>query len=327
MRRIKRKPVHFVFKAHSGGEEYHSKPIKKEIKTLVVEEVSGELINKQIKKEDIRKPFSFKGNLNFVTKKRLFLRALKKGKKVVYGETLLNYREKKILEDLSRKTERLKSISVEKPTVNNIKNYFIAFAKFNKFRHKLIQRTIKRVIRKKETPLEAQYGTAHSLLSRELRKEGIESSREITPLVFPWDIIVLRKLMSGIAPSRIKPIEYKKAYISDKGERWVVYGRKHNILYHKKIIEIITGKKYDQITDKDFRFYALVETTMLNRLSEKQVDKIIREADISLMFGFNSLPIPVRDNISHKEFHNKLISLLNKHSSFQKIYKQFKTIH
>jgi len=306
----RRKPIHFVFSAHGASEIYRKKPLSKNVKTFVTEGGEGWPADKLFTREVVAKlPESKKREY---TKKQFFLSLLESGKKLVIGETVIpNSIEKEKLHLLHYKMFRFLETAASKPSLINVKKYLVAVARYNKFRHKLIRRTIKKLIKQKEIPLEAQYGTYHSLLSNELKKRGIESSREIMPQVFDWETILLRKLMLGIKPQSISPVEYKKGVISFRA----------NI--NKNMTKIITGKYHSKITDRDFRFLSLVETTLLNRLEEKQIDEIIKKRDVSLMFEFNGLPNPFKENTPYKEFRKKLVEFLNKYSEFQKTHKQF----
>jgi len=315
MFRRKRKSVHLILRSHFHGEKFRAGKLPpQKIKKFIVEYGVDLPIDRPIQKKDIilvtPQPGSSISNFN-TTEKKFLSDALKHGKKVVVGEMTRSKAELKKLWSMKGKLYKMDLTLMENPTLNDIKKYFILTANYGKFRHELIRGNIKYAIKKKETPIEVIYGSAHSLLSKELKKEGIESSRKIKPQVFIHEIILLRKLMAGVSPSQIKPIEYKRAFVS-------------LLSFDDRMYTNVTGKNWFKINDKDTRFYALMETTMLNRLSEEQIDKIIKTKDLSLMFTFNGISNPFKENISRRKFHEQLIEFLNKYSDFQKIHKQFK---
>jgi len=303
MFRRKRNPVHFVFEAHSPEQEYRKGKLPRNIKTIVFELYKGWPKGQPLTEEIVNK---FPSDTRFEkTRKEFFLKALKESRRFVAGETVTLAEKKRLMLLEGREFMRWTYAFFE-PSLKDIQKYFVAKARNNRFRHELIKKTIKELIEKKVIPLEARYGTTHSLLSMELRKQGIESSRTIKPQVFLPQEILLRKLTLGIKASQIKPVEYKKAFA--------------DLISHtnEKMNEIIAGKKYEKWTEKDTRFFSLVETTLLNKLSEPQIDEIIKTRNPGLMFEFNGLPNPLKEQIPHIEFRKKLIEFLNKNSSFQR---------
>lgn len=289
----KRNNVRFVFTTHPHTDKrvYLPQTLLKGAKTIVYERAGG----------IVGRPRSFTPSPTFLqiweegakygeglekTEDKFLLNAIRKGIRVVPGELVKTKADFKKLNNLWGKEFRTYGIANARRRLKDIKSFFQAALKFEKERHKIIRETIK----KSRKPLAARYGIFHSLLSRELQKEGIESVRKILPQVFDWELIVSRKLMVGLRPT---DLEYKKGFIS---KAW----GKHDSYYENKL------------SDKELRFSSLIETTLLNLLTEKQIDKIILHGygeDIpKMVYKFNGLP----ENPTRKQ----LEEFLEKHSSF-----------
>ncbi|VVC72114.1 Uncharacterised protein [uncultured archaeon] len=90
--------------------------------------------------------------------------------------------------------------------VSAIRDFYGAQAQYERSRHELIRSTLQRL----PTPLTAQFGTAHSLLTAELAREGVASSRDLKPVIFDLPTALVRKLARGGKPS---DREYKLAFL------------------------------------------------------------------------------------------------------------------
>ncbi|MBU2099998.1 hypothetical protein KKG83_05025 [Candidatus Micrarchaeota archaeon] len=284
-RKPKIKKVHFEFDSHAFGQPYSRRKPKKKTKSIVVERAVG--LNRQFNHSDFLS--IEEGDVFDKSYNKYLSAALAQGKNVVAGENA-NKRQLAKLKDLSEREEKLFYEANALHTQEKIEEYFKAEAKYEKFRHRLIINTVKN----SQKPLQGRYGTTHSLLTRELKEKGIDSSRDIKPQVFSWSSIVTRKLLLGKEPSSS---EYKRAFISEKIP-----------------VKQILGKEASELTSKDFRFYMLVSTSLLRGLSEVQLDRVIHEGNYSLVFTLNGLPDPIKQKIPRKV----LVDFLNKHSSFWK---------
>ena len=246
----RKKDVHFVFKAHAPGEVYETRI--PDAKTYIVEEVRGEIRPRTEKGISKSAPAEVFGR----TRREFLLGLVRSGKIVKVGETF-KLREMPKYRLLAWKVRKAEEKLGAEPSLNYVKNFFVSEANFIRERHRLIRKTIKESL--KNGGVDAQYGTFHSLLSRELKREGINSSRDIAPVVFDLDGFVLRKLLAGAIPT---DLEYKKGYIS-------------RLCATLNILEAILGKHDSMVTDADNRVFMLVQTTMLNRCSEEQINNLL----------------------------------------------------
>lgn len=293
--RRKREAVHLIFKAHERGDRYGSGRLPKKTRTVVVEHHTGLPWGMEITKEDTRKGLASAETRHEKTMQEYYLAALAAGKKLVAGESgsrmaIGALREfHKIAKGFR---DSLLDRKKPKPELRGIKLYFDMFSTREKIRHALIRDTIRDIIRREEGPLEANYGTAHSLLSGELRQEGIEASREIRPQVFTWQETVARKIIAG---KKVADAEYRKGFVSMVADR---YG----------LMDYVLRKEPSKIKERESLFYGLFENALISRLSEEQIDRIIETRNHFLLLDYNNLPrLPSRRQV--EEF-------LKKHSGF-----------
>ncbi len=204
-RRRKIKKIHFEFEAHVPGQTYSMHTPRKKTKTILAENSMGSL--KPITIQELKSiP---RGNKFYKSLVEYLEKAIKNGKKVVGGETAKSAWELNELREKLNKATVLESKMKNNPSLENIKKYFSAEAELDKSRHKLIIRTV----RESEKPVQARYGSLHSILTKELKESGINSSRKLMPQVFDLSLTVVRKLLMGKTPSNA---EYKMAFITER---------------------------------------------------------------------------------------------------------------
>ncbi|MDO8625559.1 MAG: hypothetical protein Q7R47_05730 [Candidatus Diapherotrites archaeon] len=178
------------------------------------------------------------------------------------------------------------------PTIGNIRQHFVGLARYEQFRHRLIRNSVRKSIESNELPLQAQYGSAHSTLSAELRKEGIETTRSMPSTLFTPDMAVYRKLTVLGLNTKLSDIELKRGFLAAL--------IKHTPDTKKELFHRDFTKDFDR----------LVNTTLINRLTEAQVDEILSTGNVECVFTFNGLP----ENPSRTQ----LVAFLDRHSSFWK---------
>ncbi|MBD3387484.1 MAG: hypothetical protein GF416_00520 [Candidatus Altiarchaeales archaeon] len=268
----RKKPVHLTFKAHVDGETFRSQPLADDVKTFVLEDASGRELNEQVEILHDRSTTYSSGAKEFVDEARAA------GKEVVAGETFRSPGDRELYERLSKSSNEAMKAAWINPVADCIRDYFVKRAEWDAFRHKLIRQTIGSA--SKEGPLEAQYGTGHSTLSAELSAVGIDSSRDMGPLVFPHDTCIIRKLVRGKDPMEISDREYKAGFVSMiMPDDWASLA--------------FCGKSLDVRTDSDSRFEILVRHALVDRLTEQQLDEVLWRDDFKLVMTFNGLPNPL----------------------------------
>ncbi|MFH1240423.1 MAG: hypothetical protein V1672_04350 [Candidatus Diapherotrites archaeon] len=292
----KKKDVHFGFKAHTGGETFgfSDRPSKK-TKTVIFEESKGWKGSEgPYAIEDL--PSSDEGLSEFQrTQKQYMLNALEDGKKIMAAETIFDKKRMKQYVQVSKKLELAQQKFHSTPNLQNAKEFFRATAEYHKLRHKVIRETVHR----EEKPLEApHFGSMHSLLLKELRKEEIDTSYEGEPMLCNWQDFIVRKMLIGEKSAKVTETEYKRAYVS------------YCMLYDSAVFSALVGQKGKPVNNKQLTFKSLADRVLIGNLSEIQLDKIINSGNFRLVFEYNGLSgTPTRKDIE---------KFLDKHSTFWK---------
>lgn len=286
MKAKQRERVHFVFRAHPSGERYLPKKYDQFVDTLVVEHATG---FPNIKITRFGLPSMFPSEYEQTTS--AFFRGLKKrGGTIIVGEQYKNILEKWNLSLLDRSSKLIIS-GLEKNSLKKFKIGLMLQIEFYKLRHKLIRRTIKKEYEEQQViGILARYGTAHSVLTAELSKEGIKSSRDIDSIQFNHEAIVYRKAILG---KKISKSDIKKAFISRR--TWPLISNLFPIKLHKHATPLISLS------------FELVE-----KLTEQQIDEIIKSGDTKLIFELNNLP--------RNPTHAQLMQWLDANSVFWKTH-------
>ena len=262
MRRIQREPVHLIIKSHGVNDSSELGKHLKRARTVIFEQASGALnVNPSLVK---------KGTSRFTkTTFRDVARFQKAKRRVQVGEALDSPAEGKILDALAR-TEFLQLGALRRALWNGdslkivieaAKKYFTAQAARDTFRHTLIRRTIKTSLE----PVVAQYGTRHSLLSREFQQDGIPSSRDMPPQVFLPSEVVVRKLRVGKKPS---DLDYKRGIVDF----------------------MFAPQMANRQQDRQYRTTSLFTSVLIRNLRESQLNWIIASGNVQRVFTDNGLP-------------------------------------
>ena len=254
----KRNAIHFVFSSHQPSDRYLPGKKLDGIKTIVFENSNG--FHRPFSVRDLHK--IGRDNIRNRSTTKTFSEALRKGIKIVVGEFTKTPGEKAALQAADRKTGLAGKKASAKRNLHSIKEFLRAFAEEASLRHGLIKRTIK----EEAKPLIATYGSAHSGLSRELQKEGIESSRTMKPTVFPLFAQTVRRILAGQEPT---DLEYKRAFVEIKAFQIVL-----------PFVE--TERIQAQVT--------LALNAMIRSIAEKQIDKIVETGNYRELFEFHGLP-------------------------------------
>lgn len=260
-----KKAVHFIFRAHSDGEKYmHKIP---QVDTFIFEHPNGHSAQEPITQEWIRK--QYRKTYYNRTARKFLSKLLEEGKTVKAGETYHSVERKKHFEMLKIMMNIAMAVAFRSGELKDIKNYFVKRAKSDRERHELIKNTIRESLPKK---IAARFGSVHSILSKELGKEGIQSTRDLGTVTFNWHDIVLRKLLSGIDPDKISNIEYIKGFLA---------------MLHSAEYKLIFAKPSSKLTAEDINFLNLVQTTMLDRCTDKQIVQIFESAKPFARYPFS----------------------------------------
>ncbi len=286
------KPVHLVFSAHGDRNPYLNNPAKhlaKRIRTHVYESAYGQDWFNSPTAEDtaaINKDIFLRRTQEFLK------RAQAGGQRIIAGESSDSVGQEKLI-DLKALAEVTRRWAKRSASLADIKKMLKAYAEYDQYRHQLIIDKI----RKSDKPLVARYGPAHSTLSAELRKEGIESSRDMQPRVFDWNLSLIRKLLSGKKPDDIPDIEYKKAFLAEFYADAVPFS-----------LAILKPSPYKE------QVITLFWRTLISRLREEQVDEIIKAKDRDLILTKNGLDrTPTLPEIKsfleqHSEFYRRQLA-------------------
>lgn len=207
--------------------------------------------------------------------------ALLRRKRVVAGETATQSEYFRLSRQNNRRQTALNR-AIRQPTTANIRMLFLTDSHFHALRHRLIRQTIKQLITKKELPAQGYYGNVHSLLSAELKREGVLFNRKVAPQVFTHATELTRRLMRGVSPRSISSTAYKRAFLSE-------------ILGQDVPVAHLLGKKTSDITPEDAIFFAHVQRALIGRMSEAQCDQLIakvlvNKGDMSSLLEANGLP-------------------------------------
>ncbi len=152
------------------------------------------------------------------------------------------------LHQMYTRSKQRREKALIQPTLTHIRDYFSAYNDIVYFRERLIRDTIREVPK----PVEARYGTSHSILSRDLQKDRFTITREIEPQVFTHDAIVLRKMRL-----RKEPTDRELSLA------WITY------CSETPFIERLTGKPIDECKDAELQFTCLARKVLLDQLEKK----------------------------------------------------------
>jgi hypothetical protein len=202
--------------------------------------------------------------------------ALKREIEIEYGDFLPLQKRKRLTVE-RQKWRKLSWRFIMAPTLERYKTAVKQEARMQRMRHEVIKEKIRDAVAQGKN-VDVRYGSAHSLLSAELRREGIESSRRMENTVFPWSAIVMRKLLTGKIPTRE---DYLRGGISTL---LGAFG------YEKLVLQALYG---DQLTrEKQYNTVSLLETTLLNSLTSTQLEDIFMHQKVREVFTLNGLPSP-----------------------------------
>ena len=254
-RKGRQKEVHFVFKSHPGGELLLRDGLRKGTRSVLLEHPTGVFPEKDLIKL-FRKRISEKEAITRwnTSMKWLLENVEKRGIKIKVGETVKNADELNRLRELFIRNEFYLIRFVEGPSLRRFATFAICAAKYHRFRHSLIKRTIRETIEKGEAPVTAIYGTAHRSLSRDLLEEGIKSSREIRGQVFTHAEEIIERLIMGERPKKIPKELWRKGFISAF------------LTGCTKFPGRVTGKHIDKLTDRDAIFFSALERALIDNL-------------------------------------------------------------
>lgn len=283
----KRKGVHLIFDHHLEETKYAPNQTPDPApKTHLFEEVLG--FSGRLPESIVRRKT---GRYVFPKAQRSYLARLLKGNPETYiaaGETLKDREEKEEYLKLVRVSELSQDRYHRTAELEDFKKFMVAEAELDKKRHELIRRSIREAIEAERIPVEVRYGLAHSLLSKELSREGIPSSREMPPTVFTHDVQVIRQLLLGKKPEEIDEELYKRALVGYR-----------------------LGLNVNFNTQREWNRWNAFSRVVVERLSTQQLDEFIANPlTTNRVFEWNGLG----SNPSSRQ----ITSFLKKYSSYWK---------
>ncbi len=279
-------PVHFLFGSHGPRDRARLWEKAGEVRSLLYEYNRGETPSDYSRfkrmilgmtQEQIRTHAQKMGkNEQHREQIESVMKSIKQGKEAMAGEMARGFMGRirlYRLNFLESKREKLFYEAYFNPTLENIRKYYVASGTAFGIRHALIKKNVGWLLKNGLTPIAGEYGTAHSLLSREFQDLGLEISREVKRTVFDHDIELIRMLIRGKKPRTIPPKMFKSAFVS-------------------RILRANIEDKWNELSQDS----EIGSRTLLTRLSEAQLDSCLnkirndRHGLIPLVLEFNSLP-------------------------------------
>lgn len=300
-RKSRKKPrLHFAFGPHFGNAPYVPSYLgQKPTDYLVVEYAEGST-PKPISVRTLRKgvaDFGDKGT-HLEEARKYKVRFAQLGGKVYPGES----GTKEELKRLTNKRNIATGYAFQRGTGQNYFDFelfvrkLVSDANYFLERHKLIGNRIA-ALEKSGTVL-ARYGSLHSTLSREMQKRGIESNRDISPMVFTHELSLVRKILMGKKPADIPIIEYKQAFVSELLLNWF------------NPIKVVKNDGSEHLTN------FIVVRTLVDGLSERDLNEIIVQQNLALALSRNGI------DIHHLPTRKGWLKFLEKHSVFYRRMKE-----
>lgn len=290
--------VHLTFRAHTVEDRYHNRKAFARSQSVIFEGRSGDtpepLSQEKINRihDELQKPpyadEPFPETKRDRTRRKFLLDALARGKKVFAGERDVNSPYLVKVFDLEEKMR-------DQPTLANIRKYFQSAAREMDYRDRQVVETVKAATK----PVELQYGAAHSLsITTKLKEAGFNIRRKNETGVFPWSTIVERKIILRLEPTRI---EYKRAFL--------------DVLFD------LEPKGLEKDNNKSLRIRYLFRNELIKRLSESEIDKIIKlaaRAEYDQKRSVVSARILLANGFRTQPTSKDVFSFLNKYSQFWK---------
>ncbi|VVB75121.1 Uncharacterised protein [uncultured archaeon] len=305
--RGKRKKLHFDFDSHLDGQKYitHRERPLRGSKTIVFEFSSGlPTRNQRVLKRVLKE--TDEGTSNFLKSMARFTKNTGK-KRMVPGE----FTKTGHLNVLHETEQMIRSLFLITPTFGLFKNLIDVAVEIETKRHALIKNTLIKSL--KRGRVETRYGSTHSILSAELRREGIDSSRTMKSIVSTHYERLLRRILSeklGAKPPTI--LDYKRAAV--------------DVLF-SKILNGVLKKAFNKSTktanSSDYRFLTLFASVSIGNLKEEQLNEIIQRNDPSLILKYNGIPT-MGEIRSSKEMRDLMAKVLAKSSFFRRQPTQMK---
>ncbi len=292
---VRKGDIMFRFKAHPTAEaSFSPKHTPSGVRAIVFENAHGSFHSKlmrhsDLKRKGVRRIYADRpiSRLNELHAQNVL---------TIEGEStfgLLGRFQLWRLRRLNGLSDRAEENFLRNKSFSNFRKQVECSVALQKYRHQLIRSTVKRLIAAGELPVYGEYGTMHSILRREFQKEGIPMKSKVGAQAFPYDIILLRKLVMGNSLRQISSELLKKAYISS------LFG-----------FEPAEKSRLTREDDQLLRIYSIMQRTLLDDLTPKMLDEIIEKIQrgenpvdrlcqlAGIRVGDNGLII-IRDLIAH----------------------------
>lgn len=272
-KRIKRRGVHFIFASHHPDSSYmRGSPAESPARTHLYEIPSGS----RLKNWDLVVSQNPVGASRFVDARRRYLAEflLAPHREVLPAETG-NWFQRKYVKRLIRREDAAQHAFFKSPTRTNFLRVVRAMARAVSYREKLMVNSIVRAGKENKLPLEFRVGSAHSLLSKKLRKKGIPSSREIDERVFSPYVVLMRKLEMGTKLSRISEREVDEAFLDR--------------VLTDHFMEII-HKNSSLLKEQSYDWAVHIVKALIRDISDAQRRELVRSPDVVRLLELNGIP-------------------------------------
>jgi|GEM_PF-3100169 len=278
---VAKSKVRLKFEPHPKDGIYDKAPPDPKVDLFVFEDGGGLPKDRLPQFKDRLRSGTFEKGGGFRSSAFKFLRvAMEGGAEVVPGEMTGSRAEQAKLSALDRRMGDELSNATFETHMWNIKDFFDAYSAFYTERHRLIRRTIRDGVAA-GSKVEARYGDTHSILSKELTEDGIETERQMEPTLMGWNTSVLRRRMRGVGRDEIPEIDYKRGFVAFMTEAYLPTGWS-------------IGAKSGQINAGTVKLASLVETTMIEKLPEPTLDNILETKDFAAITEESGFPLSIK---------------------------------
>jgi len=264
----KKKDVYLYFGPHASASKFFPNKPRRKVKIFLSEtgmasaENADKIIRGRLKNYESR--YSNE-------QRKMFSKVLEDNGIVTSAEVLSEKEQKKFL-NLDQQAF-LAGDQVFNPAAS-VSQILTAMRKLKRVEAQIIkwrERLIVEAVKKSEKPVAGRYGTAHSILRKKLRKEGVKMQSKTASMLFDWHTLAGRKVVSG---KRLSDIDCLRAFLTLVSDMPVM----------------TVKKKWSELNDADAVFVCACDHELLKRLNRKQLVEIIESQDYRKIFTLNGLP-------------------------------------
>ena len=277
---------------------------RKGTKILILERANPEKIDNQNKQAEINRHESMakgaKEHRIWKTSFELIANSLRKDADVHYAEWSMNQRAKELMNKAMGEEDYFRDRFFKAHSFQDFKEILPKLVESNRVRDNHLLEEIKKM--GKNGKVEVRYGHLHSLVRKNLEQQGIRTSIEMKKIPFTHFERAARKLWLG---KELSPLEYKRAYLS----AFIDYG------FGGFLGKILFGS-FKEPTHSRLHFTEVAQNTIVDCLSEANLDRIISTRNPFLAFEYAGLPNP--NNTSPQGMRKAVIQLMEQKSEYWK---------